>query len=79
MKTIRRISIDPVVRVGKPCIRGTRIVVEDILELLEDGIGTERIRKEFYAALSAADIKACISYARAVINNEEIHVIREAA
>jgi uncharacterized protein (DUF433 family) len=43
-----RISVGPTVSHGQPCIKGTRIMVYLILELLESGPGSERIIKEYY-------------------------------
>ena len=56
-----RISIDPRICFGKPCIRGHRIWVSLILDLLASGMKTEEILKE-YPGLSPLDIQACIAY-----------------
>lgn len=47
---------------GKPCIRGLRITVYDVLEYLASGMTNEEILKDF-PELTAEDIKACLSYA----------------
>ena len=52
---------DPQILVGKPVIRGTRLTVEYILNLLENGESVEDILKE-YPGLTAEDIRACLSY-----------------
>jgi uncharacterized protein (DUF433 family) len=58
---LARISINPRVCFGKPCIRGHRIWVSLILDLLASGMTTEEILKE-YPGLEEADILACIAY-----------------
>ena len=58
---LKRISIDPNVCFGKPCIRGTRIWVSLILDFLAGGMTIEQLLKE-YSNLERADILACIAY-----------------
>jgi len=58
---LSRITIDPKVCFGKPCIRGHRIWVSLILDFLAAGMTTEEILKE-YPDLEEADIRACIAY-----------------
>jgi uncharacterized protein (DUF433 family) len=60
--TTNRIVIDPKIYGGKPCIRGTRITVTMILELIEDGLTFQRIIDDYYPQLSEQDIKACSEY-----------------
>ena len=55
-----RISIDPNVHFGKPFVVGTRITVENVLELLSEGISPETIVKDYYPDLTAEDIQACL-------------------
>ena len=69
---IDRISVTPTIRFGKPCIEGTRIAVQDILELLEEGISFDSIRKDYFPSLEVEDIKACIRYAKALVTAEDI-------
>ena len=57
-----RISIDPAIMVGKPCIKGTRITVELILRWLSEGRSFAEIT-EAYPHLSDDDIKAALAYA----------------
>lgn len=59
---LQRISIDPAVCFGKPCIRGTRIWVSLIIENLAEGVSEEEIL-EAYPSLIADDIKAALAYA----------------
>ena len=60
-KRLDRITIDPAVCGGKPCIRGTRIRVSLILDLMADGMSAEDVRAE-YPELSHDDILAAIAY-----------------
>jgi uncharacterized protein (DUF433 family) len=56
-----RISIDPAVCGGRPCVRGTRIWVSLILDLLADGMSEVELREE-YPALIHEDVLAAIAY-----------------
>jgi uncharacterized protein (DUF433 family) len=67
-----RISIDSKVHFGKPFITGTRITVENILELLSEGVSSEQICKDYYPDVTAEDIQACLQYAKALVAAEEI-------
>ena len=58
---LNRISIDPKVCFGKPCIRGHRIWVSLILDMLASGADQEEILED-YPGLTAEDIQACIAY-----------------
>lgn len=57
-----RIIIDPDIRSGKPCIKGTRITVYDILEYLAGGMSEEEILEDF-PDLSREDIRAALAFA----------------
>ncbi len=70
----RRIVIDPKVHFGKPCVAGTRIPVEDVLELIQDNIPFTEIIEGYYPDLEIEDIKACVRYATDLVRSEEIHV-----
>lgn len=56
------ITIEPGKRGGKPCIRGMRITVYDVLDYLASGMTQEDILKDF-PYLTTEDIQACLSYA----------------
>jgi uncharacterized protein (DUF433 family) len=56
------ITIEPGKRGGKPCIRGLRITVYDVLEYLASGMTEQEILKDF-PSLKAEDIKACLAFA----------------
>ena len=58
---LSRISIDPKICFGKPCIRGHRIWVSLILDFLASGMSTKEILEQ-YPGLEEADILACIAY-----------------
>ena len=59
---LQRISIDPAICHGKPCIRGHRIWVSLIMDLLVDGMTMAEILEQ-YPGLEADDIRACMAYA----------------
>jgi len=58
---LKRISINPEVCFGKPCIRGHRIWVSLILDFLANGVSVQEILQD-YPQLEEADIMACIAY-----------------
>jgi uncharacterized protein (DUF433 family) len=62
MDPLERIVIDPAVRFGKACVRGTRISVGDVLGYLAGGMSEDEILKDF-PQLSREDIRACLAYA----------------
>lgn len=62
MPLIERIVVDPEILAGKPVIRGTRLAVEFILELLAAGQSEGEILSN-YPGLTREDILACLSYA----------------
>jgi len=70
-----RIGADQDVLVGEPVIKGTRIAVELVLELLAAGYTTEQIRQQ-YDHLTAQDIQACLAYAREVVGSERMFTIK---
>jgi len=67
-----RVVLDPRVHLGKPCVAGTRIPVEDVLELIQEGIPFSEITKKYYPDLEIEDIKACARYATELVRSEEI-------
>lgn len=66
----KRISVDPGVCHGRPCVRGTRIMVSVILDYLKSGEPEETILHQ-YPALSREDILAAIAYAAWLAHEEE--------
>jgi uncharacterized protein (DUF433 family) len=59
---LKRITVDPKVMVGKPVVKGTRLTVEHILNLLAHGASYDEILQE-YNGLSPDDIQACLLFA----------------
>ena len=66
-----RITVAPNVCSGKPCIRGTRIMVKNILGMLAGGYTVERILQA-YPELVQEDISAALNYACQVIDEEKV-------
>ena len=58
---LRRISIDPGICFGKPCLRGHRIWVSLILDLLSEGVSIVEVLEQ-YPGIEEADVLACIAY-----------------
>ncbi|HUG92529.1 MAG TPA: DUF433 domain-containing protein [Planctomycetaceae bacterium] len=69
-----RITVDPHVLVGKPTIKGTRISVEFVVELLGRGWTPEDILRE-YDHLTPEDIQACLAYASEVLKSERVYLV----
>jgi uncharacterized protein (DUF433 family) len=70
--SLSRISTNKELCGGKPCIRGMRIRVSDVLDLLANGLSLEQVLEEF-PELEAVDIKAVLVYASAKVNHTVIH------
>lgn len=71
---IGRIEVDSRIHFGKPCVAGTRIPVQSVLELLDEGISYDKIVKDYYPDLTPDDIHACMRYAIALVASEEVHL-----
>ena len=69
-----RIAVNSQIHFGKPCIAGTRITVQSILELLDEGLSFQEIVSGYYPDLSVEDIRACVRYAIALVAAEDIHL-----
>lgn len=69
---LNRITADPNVMVGKPVVKGTRITVEWVLDLLGGGWTNEQILDQF-PHLSLPDIHACLVFAREAVRNERVY------
>jgi uncharacterized protein (DUF433 family) len=67
-----RIVLDPSILTGKPVIRGTRLAVELVVDLLAQG-WTELEILENYPGLTTEDIHACLSYASALLRAEKVY------
>jgi uncharacterized protein (DUF433 family) len=76
---MERIVVSPQIHFGKPVIKGTRITVQNVLELLNEGLNFDQIIKDYYPDLKQEDIKACLQYAIALVAAEDIHISSVAA
>ncbi len=74
-----RIVVSPQIHFGKPIIKGTRITVQNVLELINEGLGFDQIIKDYYPDLKKEDIQACLQYAIALVASEDIHISSVAA
>lgn len=69
-----RIIINPEILVGKPVIKGTRLSVEFVIDLLAQGWSEADILRN-YPGLTQEDIKACLSYASTALQAEKVYPI----
>jgi uncharacterized protein (DUF433 family) len=69
-----RIEVNPNIHFGKPCIAGTRITLQNVLELTMEGLTFSEIINDYSPALQPEDIRACIQYAIDLVTSEEIHI-----
>lgn len=69
-----RIAINPHIHFGKPCVAGTRIPVQSVLELVREGLSFSEIIRDYYPDLKPEDIRACVQYAIDVVAVEDIHL-----
>jgi uncharacterized protein (DUF433 family) len=72
---LSRITVRPEVFGGKPLVRGLRISVETILDVLSQGESMDDLLDD-YPGLEPEDVLACLAYARAVIANDSLDAIR---
>jgi uncharacterized protein (DUF433 family) len=72
MEWRERIVADPAVLVGKPIVKGTRLAVEFVIDLLAEGWTEEEILRN-YPGLTREDIRACLAYASAVLHAEKVY------
>ena len=68
-----RIVVDPEILVGKPVVKGTRISVEFVIDLLGQGWTAAQVLAE-YDQLTTADIQACLAYAGDVLKGERVYL-----
>ncbi len=73
-----RIEATPDICHGQPCIKGTRIMVYIIIELLESGLTPVDIIKDYYPNITKEDIKQCLHYAATLIKDQEYIPFEEA-
>ncbi len=74
---LHRISVNPDICFGKPCIRGHRVWVSLILDMLAAGLGTTEIL-ENYPGLTDEDIRACIAYGSEMSRERYVEIDRGA-
>lgn len=72
MKWEDRIVIDPEILVGKPVVKGTRLAVEFIVDLMAQGWSDEDILRN-YPGLSQEDIQACLAYVSSMLHAEKVY------
>ena len=72
-----RSTVDPRVLVGKPIVKGTRIAVEFVLEVLGRGWTVEQVLHE-YDHLQPEDIQACLAYAGELLKSERVYLLPSA-
>jgi uncharacterized protein (DUF433 family) len=70
----QRIAVDPRIHFGKPCVAGTRIPVQSVLELVRDGMSFSQIIADYFPDLEPDDLRACVQYALDVLAVEDIHL-----
>ena len=70
-----RIDVNAHIHFGKPCVKGTRITVQSVLELVREGIAPADICRDYYPDLSADDVRACVQYAIDLIALEDIRLV----
>lgn len=75
MKSLARITLDPAMMGGKPCIRGMRVTVGTIVGLVASGYATEKIL-ELYPYLEKEDISEALSYAAWRSEEFEVPLVR---
>lgn len=69
-----RVAVNPKVHFGKPCVAGTRITVQSVLELVREGIPFAEVRRDYYPDLTPEDVRACLQYAIDLIALEDIRL-----
>jgi uncharacterized protein (DUF433 family) len=67
-----RVAMDPEVLVGKPIIKGTRLSVQLVVDLLAQGWSEQEVLAN-YPGLVAEDIRACLAYASAMLSAEKVY------
>jgi len=69
-----RIALDPDVLAGKPVVKGTRIAVEMVVDLLGRGYTAEQVLQQ-YDHITAEDVQACLAYAAEVLQSEKVYAL----
>ena len=71
------IAVDPQILVGKPVVKGTRISVELVIDLLAAGWTQQQIL-DSYPTLKADDVRACLAYASEILHSEKVFPLEPA-
>jgi len=74
---MKRVSVNPAICHGKPCISGTRIMVSQVLDLVEAGKPFQEIIDDFFPDISVEDVRACIRFANDLLQNEDVRVVSD--
>jgi uncharacterized protein (DUF433 family) len=69
-----RITLDPNILAGKPIVKGTRLAVEFIIDLLAQGWSVDEILRN-YPGITIEDVQACLGYASATLKAEKVYAI----
>lgn len=72
-----RIIVDPRILVGKPIVKGTRIAVAMVVDLLAAGWTPQQIL-DSYPTLSDADLRSCLAYASELLHSEQVYPLEPA-
>jgi uncharacterized protein (DUF433 family) len=75
MEWQHRVVLDPKILVGKPVVKGTRIAVEFVIELLAEGWTESQILHN-YPGLAREDIQACLRYASDLLHAEKLYPLQ---
>jgi len=70
-----RIELNPEILAGKPVIKGTRLAVEFVVDLMAQGWTEDEIIRN-YPTLSTDDIRACLQYASAALQDEKVYPLK---
>lgn len=71
------ITVDPQILVGKPVVKGTRISVEMVIDLLAAGWTEEQVL-DSYPTLNADDVRACLAYVSEILHSEKVFPLEPA-
>jgi uncharacterized protein (DUF433 family) len=77
MEWREHITLDPRILVGKPVVKGTRISVELVIDLLAAG-WTQQQLLDSYPTLQADDVRACLAYASEILHGEKVFPLQPA-
>jgi uncharacterized protein (DUF433 family) len=67
-----RMAVDPQIHFGKPCVAGTRVPVQNVLELVRENLPFTEIVRDYYPDLDPDDVRACIQFAIDVVAAENV-------